>query len=355
MRDPYESLTVLSLGMRGVLGLEDSPASGATFELVGRTCVRGRRSSIWNEWSLRLLDGQHEAPMFLAEGNGLFTLYEEGELAVRFDRLAPGRGLDVGFVVVDRADATRVAVWGEGEANDVGTTYAYADLSSTRDGRPATIDVGSGKLFIGRRVDLKTLGLDRSVASARVVDAVHLIAAPEVSRPKGVDVWLEIGLEGVLEPQRGGRHRVVGMLSRSSEDGKNRWDEYCLQSLERGTLTWISVSDDGHWGIAEPVEAGLVIEQDTDVVLIGDDRYSILSPPSQARIEWAAGRFPWAVQIGDTVHTKELLSGRYILTKEWTDDELTWTRAKYVEPDTIAKTFNKRSLPKPRGRAPNQG
>jgi hypothetical protein len=73
-----------------------------------------------------------------------------------------------------------------------------------------------------------------------------------------------------------------------------------------------------------------------------------------ARIEWAIGELGWEITIGEETHVRDFLRAPYMLTKEWTAHEVHWARARYVTPDTIAKAFGKRALPKPIGRAPHQ-
>ncbi|MDF2697362.1 MAG: hypothetical protein K0S65_5745 [Labilithrix sp.] len=334
----HDAATLFALGARGEL-------DGLKFSLAGRTCVRGRRGATWNEWTMRFDDGR---TLFLAESISGLTLYEEGSIVPDFSALAVGRPLDPGMVVVERGSAERIASWGAVE--DAPASYAYVDLSA-RSGTVATIDFGPGaeagtlpRVFVGRSVTAAELGV-ASLAGA----LPPLLPAPYVSRPIGVDVWLDIGEEGDLG---GARFRVLGMISRSADVGEERvsWGEYLLFAPEIGAR-WL-VAADGHWSLVEPVEPGRV-EEAADTATFDGVLHEAISE-GIACVDWASGKLPWEVVIGETSRVKDFASPPYLLTREWTDGELGWSRAVYVPPDVIAKAFGKRSLPRPSGRAPNQ-
>ena len=312
------SSSVLELGARGRL-------DGVPFTLEGRTCIRGRRGALWNEWSVRFDDGR---TLFLAEAGGGFTIYEEGSLVPSHTEVVVGAPLDTGFIVVERGEAARVAQWG---ATDVApSSYAYVDVAGRgrRAGELATIDYGSEppRVFFGRKVTLAELGLT----------------------PRS-EPWLDAGDVGEIE---GSRFRVVGMVSRStgaSDEDRVRWDEYLLFEPAAG-FRWLVVTD-GHWSLVEAIDGGRVEERDASVVLDG----VTYQPMSEgiARVDWATGELPWEIAIGDTSNVRDFVHPPWILTREWTDDELTWSRGAYVTPDAIAKAFG-RPLPRPTGRAPNK-
>jgi len=322
MTSTFEASTALDLGARGVF-------DGVAFALVGRTCVLGVRGALWNEWTLHFVD---ERRLYLVEA-GDFILYEEASLIPSWDALVPGHAVDLGYVVVARGEARRVERWGLQE--NTPATYGYVDLSS-RTGLKATIDFGeTPKLFVGRPVSLVELGLTPHSAPVRY------IPAPDVSRPKGVDVWLEVGDEGVLGTSV---FRVVGMVSRSTD--AQQWGEYLLHHAPDG-LRWLVVSD-GVWSLATPVEAGVVLESESAATVAGEGYELVME--GKARVDWASGELPWEVAIGEESNVREFATAESFLTKEWTAETVSWSRSIPVASDVIAKAFAKRALPKPRPR-----
>jgi Domain of unknown function (DUF4178) len=335
----YEASTILELGARG------KHRSGA-FTLAGRTCVQSDAGGLWNEWTLAFDDGRQA---FLAEALGAFTLFFERPIAPAFDALTLGSALATGFIVVERGQAKRIARWGD--VPESPRTYRYADLSSAA-GESATIDYGAGEraevdLFVGRKLRLADLGLKPRAERPR------FIATPDGPPPKGLELWLAVGDEGDLATGHGpARFRVIGITQRSIriEGERYTWEEYVLHSPLEG-LRWLVVSD-GHWNLVETIEAGQVQEADRGATYEGE----LYKPWSsgKARLEWAAGELPWEAALGDVTEARDYVRAPYMLSRESSADEITWSRGTYTPPDTIARAFGKRVLPKPSGRAPNQ-
>jgi hypothetical protein len=339
----YEEHTVLELGARGKL-------RGAPFALAGRTTVRSDGGGLWNEWTLAFDDGRQG---FLSEALGGFTLFFERPIAPPYESIRPGQPIHTGFVVVERGEAKRVARWGD--VPESPRAYRYVDLSSAS-GETATIDYGSGEravepdVFVGRRMRLSELGLKPRSRPAR------FLSAPGGPPPKGVELWLSPGDEGDLDTANGrARFRVIGIVHRSIrvEGERYTWEEYVLSSAAEG-LRWLVVAD-GHWNLVESVEAGQVIESESEprTAKFRGETHRFMSS-GKARVEWATGELPWEVEIGDVTEARDYLRTPHVLSRESTEDEITWSYGTYTPADTIARAFGKRVLPKPSGRAPNQ-
>ncbi|HEY8072518.1 MAG TPA: DUF4178 domain-containing protein [Labilithrix sp.] len=328
----YEESTVLEVGARG-----KHAATG--FELVSRTVVKSDAGGIWNEWVLRFDDGRVG---FLAEARGWFTLVFEQPIAPARGKLVVGAPLDTGFLVTERGAASRIATWGEPQIAP--KRYEYADLSS-RDGETATIDYGEGEphVFVGRRFTLKELGLAPRAARPK------FLPVKETSPPRGLEPCLSVGDEGTLA---GVRWRVIGLLQRSIriEGERYTWEEYLLHDPANG-FRWLVVSD-GHWNLVEGIDPGRVTLDGENATFDGV-RHELWSE-GKAKVEWAAGEMPWEVTIGDTTDVKDYVKAPHVLSWEKAGDEIVWSRGVYTPPETIAKGFGKRVLPKPQGRAPNQ-
>lgn len=323
----YEESTVLELGAKGSF-------DGEKFVLVGRTCLRGESGALWNEWAMRFDKGKTR---WLAEARGDFVVYDEAESIFGS---AEGLVVDVpiNFIVVERGEATRVATWGD--VPDLPKRHRFADIVGP-EGWPVTIDwTGEGShTYAGTRTTLAELGLRARKGPRR------LPAAPEIVRPKSITAWLDVGDEGTITSR--GRFRVAGILGRSIKvDGeKFTWVEYFLDSAEDG-FRWLSESD-GHWSFVTPIDP---ISARAELSKPKVEKYS----SGTARIEWAHGELPWAVEIGETVEVADWLGPTAMISRESAPDEVSYSLVEWISPDTIAKSFSKRSLPKPVGRAPHQ-
>jgi hypothetical protein len=323
----YEESTVLTLGAKGAF-------DGEKFELVGRSCLRGESGALWNEWAMRFDKGKTR---WLAEARGEFVVYAEDE-SIFGSIEALVVDVPIGFIVVERGEATRVATWGD--VPDLAKRHRFADIVGPG-GWPVSIDWSGGgpRMYAGTKTTLEELVLTARKGHRR------LPPAPDVARPKSVTTWLDVGDEGTLAGR--GRFRVAGILGRSIKiDGeKFTWVEYFLDSTVEG-FRWLSESD-GHWSFVTPIDP---VRARAELGKPKVEGYS----SGTARIDWAAGELPWAVEIGETVEVSDSLGPTFMVSREASDDEVSYSLVEWLPPEAIAKGFSKRSLPKPVGRAPHQ-
>lgn len=310
-----EATSLLTLGMTGML-------EGKPFKLTGRRCVQGQRGAIWNEWSLRF--DHVRPPVFLAESGGTFTLFREGTLLPDLEELTPGELLPSKWGVIEIGLAMRLAQWGD--LDEAAETYRYADFA-LQVGSGACATMSEGEVFVGESVDVLTLGL------LPRAEPPSLIPAPDVARPSGLEVWLDVGDSGVLD---GVRHQVLGAVARSQlELPDERWEEYVLYASGVG-LRWLAVAD-GHWFYVSPSSASGSWKQ-----LIAH------APPRSIRIDWAMGELPWSVDIGELSFLSEHESEARTVSAEWTSTDVSWSFSRPLLTDDVAKAFAKRSLPRPK-------
>lgn len=334
MKSALAESTVLELGARGKI------RGRGAFTLAGRVVVRSEAGAIWNEWTLVFEDGREA---YLAEARGTFTLYEESAVAPAWDSLVAGEKVTSDLVVVERGAAKRVATYGEASASP--KSYRYADLVSA--GEAVTFDYGEAdrvRVFRGRAYRLAELGLRPRAERPRFLPVTGFPASP----PKGTELWLSVGDEGVID---GTRWRVIAILARSvREDGERYgWEEYLLHDPAEG-FRWLVVSE-GHWSFVESVEPSAVTETEKGALHEG-----VLHKPlaeGEARLDWATGELPWEVSPGETARTRDYVKAPHLLSCESGEDEVSWSRASYLPTAVLAKAFAKRALPKPRGRAPH--
>ncbi|MCA9319542.1 MAG: DUF4178 domain-containing protein, partial [Planctomycetes bacterium] len=71
--------------------------------------------------------------------------------------------------------------------------------------------------------------------------------------------------------------------------------------------------------------------------------------------ESVAGELPWVAQVGDKGSYMDAVSAPYILSAEWTETELEWSRGEWIDPEELQAAFGLKSQPvKPHGIAPHQ-
>ena len=104
--------------------------------------------------------------------------------------------------------------------------------------------------------------------------------------------------------------------------------------------------------ITSHLPPGTVTLSDRGATLDGE-LYKPLSK-GKARLDWATGELPWLASIGDVSDVRDYVRAPFVLSRESTADEVSWSRAAYLPTDVVARAFGKRNLPKPVGRAPNQ-
>ncbi len=334
--------TSLELGARGAFERQ-------AFRLVGSVHVVSRAGGHWHEWRAAL-DGGGEA--WLAEGSGAFYWMREGALEP-WKSTAPGARFAPDFVVVERGRGTRVATTGDVPFAR-GETFEYVDLSGPG-GAFATVDYGVdgsaaggtsrthgdvARTFVGRRVTLGQLGL-----GARAGRRSFLRVSA-----RGFEPLVAPGAKVTLERTP---YEVLGVLARSAhEKGKKQtwpWEEYLLWAPSG--VRWLVLAD-GHWSVAKPIEAGDVREDGRGRVY-GKKVFRPLGE-ALARVDAAAGEFPWEVRVGQEATTADWAHAPNTLSRETTGDELAWSLLTSLDPKQAARALGRSDLPKRHGRAPNQ-
>jgi hypothetical protein len=305
-----------------------------------------------------------------------------------FEDLRVGQTIDLGepgVFVVAEARAGRF-VSGAGElpfAVQPGSELHYADLSGPR-GQFATLDYGTGNdletLYVGREVTLAEMGLTPVGDEERVVrakggslsctqcggplelrapDATQRIACPycgslldatknyaviaALTQPP-IEPLIPLGAKGTL---LGTEYTVIGLMERSVtvEGIRYPWREYLLYEPAQG-FRWL-VESKGHWSFVEPAHTGDVSEALGNVCYYQGGRYKHFQS-GQACVDHVLGEFYWAVKQGDTTVSHDYVAPPCMLSKESTDDEITWSRGTYVEPDEVWRAFGLEGAPPPR-------
>lgn len=366
---------------------------GRRFGVIGRIQLRYDQG-LWNEWHLLFDDGKSG---WLSEAGGEYVISEPHWYP---HALPPFAELRLGqtFAVANRTFAvinllTAECVAGEGELPfKVGAGYP-APVVDLRDeaGGFATFDYsdmdneGAKPLvFVGESVDFRGLDwanlrgdipLARPTVKARafncpscgaplqvahehvesvgcgscgaVLDTRHetvaILSKAALKRDK-VKPLLPLGSQGSL---RGEKLEVVGyMRRRMKADGVTYyWSEYVLLGGD-GQVHWLTESQ-GHWSTARVLPRA--VRTAAGIVRYDQREYKHFAG-YDAYVDFVIGEFPWLVKIDEKARVDDYVAPPFMLSRETTADEETWTLAEYLLPDEIAAAFGlKNALPKPRG------
>lgn len=379
--------SLLKLGLRG--DYEGAPP----FTLAGRLQLDWG-SGTWDEWLMAFED---ESTAWLSEAQGKFHYMAHAPLppVPRFDQLDPGETVDLGgpgtFVVVERRTARFVAAEGELPfAAPPGSELHYVDLSGPG-GQLATLDFGQGDaaeaLYVGREVSLGELGFEDlptleerrkrvggealscpqcgGPLELRAPDQTQRVACPycgslldvqngfqvlEALARVPVRPLVPLGAQGTL---RGVRWTVIGFMERSTtvEGVRYDWREYLLYEPQNG-FRWL-VEARGHWSYVEPTAAGDVQERGDGAFYRG--RRFAHFQDSWAVVDHVLGEFYWAVARGDNVKMQDYVDAPLMLSREKSEDEVTWSLGTYLTPAEVREAFGAAEpLPEPEGVAPHQ-
>ena len=132
------------------------------------------------------------------------------------------------------------------------------------------------------------------------------------------------------------------------------WREYLLWSEAHG-FRYLTEYD-GHWndvvvlkGVPRETLAG-----DRPQVEYNDTTFKHFQS-ANASTFFVLGEFPWEARTGDQVEADDFVAPPYMLSRERTPDEVTWSLGTYTPPEAIARAFKLTSpLPEPRGVFANQ-
>jgi hypothetical protein len=375
---------------------------GVGFQLVGVAQLRHGQGGLWQEWFAKLADGRWG---WLAEAQGRFYMtFERARGSVQLPpSTSPGQRVAlVGerpFTVAEHGVASYVAAAGELPFTlTPGDRFRFADLD---DGVAsfATIDYGlvddagapledvAPTLYVGVQLALAELGLAGGVdpiaerprqgeamacpvcggkLELRVPDATLRIGCPYCGSLLDLDTpgsplrtiversarvvapRIPLGRVGVVA---GVKMTVVGYLRRAALVGGSTYpfDEYLLHADEVG-FRWL-VEASGHWSLALPVRPGAV-DGSRDVAIY-DGRSFRAFDAAQLRVTYVAGECYWRVEVGETSVGRDYIAPPAMLSREQTDDELTWTLSTYLPKAEVERAFGVR-LPAPPGIAPHQ-
>jgi len=201
----------------------------------------------------------------------------------------------------------------------------------------------------GSPIPLRALGQSVMVACARCGTQLD-VSKPEIQIIQKFNeaqkaFSLQLGARGTI---RGQLFEVVGALERI--EGAYGWQEYLLFNPYIG-FRWL-VHDSGHWSFCETIKDTKAIGASSSNLTYQGNIFKLFHSGS-AEVRTVIGEFYWRVAAGDKVVTADYISPPYMLSKEKSDDEITWSLLTYLDPTEIETAFKIHS-PERRYIAPNQ-
>lgn len=354
------------------------------FSVVGRIQLRYGQG-VWNEWYL-LFDNQRGGWLGDTLGNYALTfIVQPPEPLPPFSELRAGQHITLqgrNFQVTNIAQARCIA--GEGELPiQIGPGYDAPVVDLQAAGNVfATLDYSEKPplVFVGEQVrfdDLKLTGLRQVPPIVWESDAniqAEAFQCPGCGssltiRAKGqteslacgtcgsiIDITddnfrilstfrasikheplIPLGARGTLEETD---YEAIGYLRRriSVEGLDYEWSEYLLFHRERG-FRWL-MEYNGHWSVVHTLtEPPLVTGYGAKSQATFHTRTYRHFQTAEAEVSYVLGEFYWRVQVGERYRISDYIAPPFQLSQEQTDQEMIWSRAEYLEPETIKTVF----------------
>jgi ribosomal protein S27E len=389
MADLLEDSSLIQIGSEGKF-------RGVHFGVIGRIQLK-HEAGVWNEWHILFDDGRNG---WLSEAGGEYVV--SAQVAVKeeippFESLVPEMAVTLAgrsFTVTDLETARCVS--GQGELPfrvEAGYDVNAADLRGGD--RFVTIDYSETPpiVFVGYPAPYKDLNLanlreakDSATGGAPNIKAQafncpHCASPLTIHSPAIESLGCEscgsiIGVENeklkllsraaqsvTIPPtlplgSKGRLHgidwEIIGFMKRSTtvEGVDYAWSEYLLFSIGEG-FAWL-VEDQGHWNYARTVSEipGVARGQQRFKYQQRDYRHF---DSGTAEVDYVVGEFYWRVSVGETCKTDDYVSPPLMLSREYSEKEVTWTLAEYLDREELQAAFDlKESLPTPVGVYANQ-
>lgn len=389
MADLLEDASLIRIGSEGRF-------RGVHFGVIGRIQLQ-HESGLWNEWHILFDDGRSA---WLSEAGGEYVVSAQvavGEAIPAYESLQVEEAVTLAgrsFKVTNLETARCIA--GQGELPfkvDAGYDVNTADLRGGD--RFVTIDYSETPplVFVGYPATFTELNLAnlrelRDAATggvpnikAQAFNCPHCasplaIHSPQIESLGCASCGSIIGVENeklrllsraaqkVLEVpslplgSKGRLHgidwEVIGYLRRSTcVEGINYfWGEYLLFSAGEG-FAWL-VEDQGHWNFARTVSKIPSVARGQLKFKYDGTEYRHFNA-GKAEVEYVVGEFYWRVSVGETCDTDDYIAPPFMLSREYTQKEVTWSLAEYVDADEVRAAFRTTMpLPSPVGVYANQ-
>jgi hypothetical protein len=164
---------------------------------------------------------------------------------------------------------------------------------------------------------------------------------------------IPLGSQGKM---KGDLFEVIGFMRRAMtvEGVIYEWSEYLLFNPYKG-YRWLSEYH-GHWSfLRTTTHIPKTRRGGTRPSVQYLDQTFLHFQTYEARVVYVRGEFYWKVQAGESCRVSDYISPPLILSREQSEQEITWTIGEYVEPEALRNSFHLTAALPPRiGVAPNQ-
>jgi ribosomal protein S27E len=146
---------------------------------------------------------------------------------------------------------------------------------------------------------------------------------------------------GSLGPLQGVIWQVVGFQHRigsepSDPDEQFGWEEYLLYNSQRGFIFLVD-STEG-WSLVQPCTGAPVLSDNGQSASYLGTRYQ-LKESYAAQTSYVAGEFYWQVSRGQKTSNSDFVNGKNLLSREQSEQEVTWSVGSKIESDAVARAF----------------
>ncbi|MFT5430267.1 MAG: hypothetical protein ACI9OJ_000940 [Myxococcota bacterium] len=369
-----DDLSPLMLGAEG-------DYRGRAFTLVGRLQLE-YLDGTWSEWNMSFADGSFA---WLAEAMGQYAVHRPVAAPApgdSFEGYRPGQPLALsGRKYVVRNAGRARCIGGEGTlpfaVGGEGYQLPFVDLTSHGDD-VGTIDFSDSepRLFLGQTVkleDLKLRGLrdelppEHPMARTReaTVQALNCPSCAGALERKtglnaksihcqfcgsGIDVsggpmslfarqdWkglphtpIKLGAVGTFD---GIAYEVIAIVVREAPQWSVSWTEFLLWSRDHG-YRWLMMAD-GHFTLIEMMTEWP--DERPHLVKARGGRY-LKKEMNRLVVKQVVGELYWRVKAGDETMGTDYASPPYMLSKEETAEEISWSIGTYIQGAEVFKAF----------------